>query len=596
MIRPKIYLPSSLSEQEQSYIILHEQTHIRRLDHIVKMMAFLALAVHWFNPLVWVAFVSCAKDMEMSCDERVLKEMGGEIKGAYSTSLLSLATGRRFINGSPLAFGEGNIKGRIKNVMSFRKPAAWVVAVSVLLVTALSIGFAANSTTKLGNKAGTGGKEQDLTSYPGKTGELSKTGESTTGELTKTIKSMTDEQTGTAKSTAGELSETEYSTEYSRVKITFLSENIGARSANEFETTDSKIVAYVDTTIRSSLSYEEVVELNKNYINQYTIELSNDIGGYSCRLYYDTLYNKAYIVKDGGLSETSTDFARYIDSFLENTDITLRIKDTDAAALFQKYGWTLDYQISTMKNKLNNISVLTGFNPNAYYLAYNNELSKDIGLDMNKYSNSADIDVDIYRIHESMPQEFYPVQNCRGIVVKNSGKIIGAFISAGRHRAFNACSLKGNSFEKAAGQTLDEWLADMLIADDNDKRLSKLEPEQVIEEYFAALGDKDARTAGACISKKTQLDNLTANMPKNELFREGSSLLLADSNFDNLKSAKLLKVEMIKESDRNTKTLRVTVDLQYKEVVSISNGEQFWDCTMVYESAQTGWKIASFGH
>lgn len=144
VIRPKIFLPSALPEQEQSYIILHEQTHIRRLDHIVKLIAFLALTVHWFNPLVWVAFVYCVKDMEMSCDEHVLKEMGGGIKQAYSASLLSLATGLPLISGSPLAFGEGNIKGRIRNVMTFKKPAPWVIVSSVLLVAVLSIGFAAN--------------------------------------------------------------------------------------------------------------------------------------------------------------------------------------------------------------------------------------------------------------------------------------------------------------------------------------------------------------------------------------------------------------------------------------------------------------------
>ena len=138
VFRPKTYLPSILTEQEQSYIILHEQTHIRRLDHIFKMVAFLALAVHWFNPLVWVAFVCAVKDMEMSCDERVLKEMGGEIKGAYSTSLLTLAMGRRLINGSALAFGEGNIKGRIKNVMNFKKPTFWTLiaaAAAVIVAT-----------------------------------------------------------------------------------------------------------------------------------------------------------------------------------------------------------------------------------------------------------------------------------------------------------------------------------------------------------------------------------------------------------------------------------------------------------------------------
>jgi hypothetical protein len=131
ILRPRIYLPSTQREEEQSYVILHEQTHIRRLDHLVKMFAFLALAVHWFNPLVWVAFVYAVKDMEMSCDECVIKLMGSDIRGEYSTSLLSLAAEKRLINGSPLAFGEENIKGRISNVMNFKKPAAWVAAISV---------------------------------------------------------------------------------------------------------------------------------------------------------------------------------------------------------------------------------------------------------------------------------------------------------------------------------------------------------------------------------------------------------------------------------------------------------------------------------
>ncbi len=144
VIRPKIYLPSTLPEEEQSHVVLHEQTHIRRLDHIIKMLAFIALAVHWFNPLVWAAFVFAVKDMEMSCDERVLKQMGGEIRGAYGASLLSLATGRRLINGSPLAFGEGNIKARIKNIMNFKKPAAWVIAVSVLAVIIAIVCLLAN--------------------------------------------------------------------------------------------------------------------------------------------------------------------------------------------------------------------------------------------------------------------------------------------------------------------------------------------------------------------------------------------------------------------------------------------------------------------
>lgn len=574
LFRPKIYFPSTISEQEQSYIILHEKTHIRRLDHIIKMFAFLALTIHWFNPLVWVAFVCAVKDMEMSCDESVLKQMGGEIKGAYSTSLLSLAAGRSLINGSPLAFGEGNIKGRIKNIMNFRKPAFWVVAIAVVACIAAVVFLSANpvKTMELPEPAGGINNLPDSGGINDLPGQIAEDG-GTSGTAEPADNSVFD-----------------------RVKVRFVSGINGSKSADEFETTVSKIVAYIYSSIWNRQHSEKVIDLNKNYINQYTIQLSNDVGGSSYGLYYDTLHNKAYIVGDGGLSETTTDFARYVDSLLENTDIKIAIDDTDAAALFKEYGWTLDYQISGMNNKLNNINVLTGFNPNAYYFAYNNVLSADIGLDMSGYSNSANIDVEIYRIRESMPQEFYPIQNCRGIVVKENGKIIGAFISAGRHSTFNACSLKGNSFEKAAGQTLGEWLAEKVQADITDEKLSKLEPEQVIEEYFTALNEKDAQTAKGCISKKTLLGNLTSNMPNDELFNEGHGLLLTDSDFRNLRSSKLLKVGLIDEPNKNTKTFSVKVDLQFNKVISIGSGEQSWDCIMVYESPQTGWKIDSFGH
>ncbi|NLL04691.1 MAG: hypothetical protein GX270_02635 [Clostridiaceae bacterium] len=144
LFRPKIYIPFGLSAEEKCYIIVHEQTHIRRFDHIVKMVAFLILCIHWFNPLVWIAFLLMSTDLEMSCDERVLKEMGSKVKQAYSTSLLTLATRQHLVNGSPLAFGEGNVKVRIKNILNFKKPAAWVMVVSIMLVAALVIGFASN--------------------------------------------------------------------------------------------------------------------------------------------------------------------------------------------------------------------------------------------------------------------------------------------------------------------------------------------------------------------------------------------------------------------------------------------------------------------
>ena len=144
LFRPKIYLPCNLGDKEKAYIILHEQHHIKRLDHIMKALAFLALAIHWFNPLVWLAFNLASKDMEMSCDEAVIRKIGGDVRADYSASLLTLATGRRIIAGTPLAFGEGDTKGRIRNLANWRKPAFWVVLLAEVACIVLAVSLLTN--------------------------------------------------------------------------------------------------------------------------------------------------------------------------------------------------------------------------------------------------------------------------------------------------------------------------------------------------------------------------------------------------------------------------------------------------------------------
>ena len=149
LIKAKIYLPVGLNATERSYILLHEQTHIHRNNHIIKVLAFLTLSIHWFNPLVWIAFMLMNKDMELSCDERVLKQMNNEdIKKPYANSLLSLATGKHILNGSPLAFGEGNVKGRIKNVLNYKRPRFWIIVFSIIIVATVGIGLMANPEDK----------------------------------------------------------------------------------------------------------------------------------------------------------------------------------------------------------------------------------------------------------------------------------------------------------------------------------------------------------------------------------------------------------------------------------------------------------------
>ena len=141
---PKIYLPSDVPMNERKYIIAHERHHIRRCDHIIKLLAYFALCIHWFNPLVWVAFILAGKDMEMSCDEAVIRKMGSQIRADYSASLLRLATHKKIIAGMPLAFGEGDTKGRVMNMAKWKKPRLWVSLICLLLCAAVLVACAVN--------------------------------------------------------------------------------------------------------------------------------------------------------------------------------------------------------------------------------------------------------------------------------------------------------------------------------------------------------------------------------------------------------------------------------------------------------------------
>lgn len=162
IIRPKIYLPEGLLADEKHYIILHEQIHIKRYDYIIRLISFIVVCIHWFNPLVWVAFFMAGKDMEMSCDEAVIKSLGNDVKKAYSCSLLSFAVGKRHTGLIPLAFGEDSTKSRVKNVLSYKKPSFWVVSIILLGILLLGAGLLTNPITF---STALVAKEVDLTKF-----------------------------------------------------------------------------------------------------------------------------------------------------------------------------------------------------------------------------------------------------------------------------------------------------------------------------------------------------------------------------------------------------------------------------------------------
>ncbi len=146
-LSPVIYIPTGLTDEEREYVLKHERVHIKRCDHIVKLFAFGVLALHWFNPFCWVAFMLMSRDMEMSCDERVLRD-GSSIK-IYGNALISMATVTRFPSPGPISFGEVGVKRRVKNILRWKKPAIWITVISVILCIGTVSVFATDAKREL---------------------------------------------------------------------------------------------------------------------------------------------------------------------------------------------------------------------------------------------------------------------------------------------------------------------------------------------------------------------------------------------------------------------------------------------------------------
>ncbi|MBO4415664.1 MAG: M56 family metallopeptidase [Lachnospiraceae bacterium] len=190
LVRPKIYLPYGFDANERKYVIAHEKAHIARLDHLWKPFGFVLLAVYWFNPLIWAAYIFLCRDIESACDEKVIVGMQPEERRAYSNVLLNTSIGvnRRYVAACPLAFGEVGVKDRIKSVMNYKKPVFWIVAAAIVGCIVLAVCFltdpvkdkanGADSQTVAGNETGNGtgmqlgtGKEAGMDTEAGNTAD-----------------------------------------------------------------------------------------------------------------------------------------------------------------------------------------------------------------------------------------------------------------------------------------------------------------------------------------------------------------------------------------------------------------------------------------
>ena len=142
--KPKIYLPYTVTDSDMVNVIAHEQAHIHRRDHWWKPVGFILLSLHWFNPVLWLAYILLCRDIEAACDEKVIKHMEKDEKRSYSTALLNCSVNRRRIAACPLAFGEVGVKERVKTVMNYKKPAFWIVVTAVALCIVVAVSFLTN--------------------------------------------------------------------------------------------------------------------------------------------------------------------------------------------------------------------------------------------------------------------------------------------------------------------------------------------------------------------------------------------------------------------------------------------------------------------
>lgn len=308
---------------------------------------------------------------------------------------------------------------------------------------------------------------------------------------------------------------------------------------------------------------------------------------------FDTLYEIGFIEMDREKLEPKYDFFRYILDLIEYGKYETNI-DSEVVELFKKYNWTIDYRVNTIKEKLpSDLKHEAGEHPIKIYWAYNNELSKSIGFDFSKYLGDTVV-AEIYTLREPLPEYMKPMLNARGIVLKKDGKIIGAYIDAGRHESF-ACSLNRKSLEDIVNEDWDEWIKDYIDYDNKlEKEIAQLSPEGVIKTYFEALNSHNVKRAKACLARtKSNINlDLSANMSNIELYNKK-----AEDYYNNIKSVNLLEIKKLdkENEDSNTLSYRATADYKYKKMIVHEDGVLPYTVLLKKETKNGGWKIQDIG-
>lgn len=311
--------------------------------------------------------------------------------------------------------------------------------------------------------------------------------------------------------------------------------------------------------------------------------------------YDDPAFAVGYLEIDKKKYDPGFSFFRYINDFTEYRQHDTNI-DNGIEELFKKYNWTVDYRINTINITLpSDLKHEAGEYPMEIYWAYNNELSKNIGLDYKDYLGKK-VEVDIYRLREPLPDFMSPRMNSRGIVLRYEKKIVGAYIDAGRHNNF-ACSLDRKSLKEITNKEWDNWISDYINYNNElEIKLSKMKPEEIIKQYYAAIDAHDKRMVFACMTRQNICNFLGTNMDNNMLINgDFNDAFVGDEQ--NTESAKLINLrEIDTEGNRpGAVEYEATIDFKFKKEITSSNGKQPRFIILKKETDKSGWRIQSEG-
>ncbi len=309
----------------------------------------------------------------------------------------------------------------------------------------------------------------------------------------------------------------------------------------------------------------------------------------------DPAFAVGYLEIDNQKYDPGFSFFRYIRDFTEYRQFDTNI-DNQVEELFRKYNWTIDYRVNTIDETLpSNLKHEAGEYPVKIYWAYNNELSKNIGLDYSKYLGKK-VKVDIYRLREPLPDYMKPRMDARGIVLKYDNKIVGAYIDAGRHNCF-ACALDRKGLNDITGKDWDDWISDYIDYNNElEIKLSKMKPEDIIKQYYDALNSHDQKMQFACLTRQNLCNYLSVNMDNNLLFNEDFNDAYVDGE-QNVKSAKFINLREVSGSGNPEGTVEyaVTIDFKFKQEITSNSGKQTRFIILKKETAKSGWRIESEG-